>query len=340
MIKIKLVELDKHRNEIAFRPYIWAQNILRDVGIELTTDNSYDYALVAQASYIDKTIPLQESIEKGINYLSQITGDYIMLDGQDSTSMIGTIDVFRHSDAKLFLKNTLLNDWELYKQGWASGRMYWGKGDYSVPDIDDLKDKIKLSGANWVGTIKPKWMQYDSNKKHDVACMFSWGDVQNYEYEYLTSTYYDDHRRTLLERLEKTDYNIVRREKGIKIPQQQFYQNMYDSKIVMAPIGYGEMAVRDIEAASFGSVLIKPDMSYVSSVPFLYEDKETYIACKYDWSDVEEKIDYVLSNWNEVQDKLTHNMRNRFDEQYSNEKLAIHMYNILANLDGVKTEND
>ena len=33
-------------------------------------------------------------------------------------------------------------------------------------------------------------------------------------------------------------------------------------------------------------------------------------------------------------------MRNRFDEQYSNEKLAIHMYNILANLDGVKTEND
>ena len=93
MIKIKLVELDKHRNEIAFRPYIGAQNILQDIGIELTTDNSYDYALVAQASYIDKTIPLQESIENGIDYLSRITGDYIMLDGQDSTSMIGTIGV-------------------------------------------------------------------------------------------------------------------------------------------------------------------------------------------------------------------------------------------------------
>jgi len=340
MIKIKLVELDKHRNEIAFRPYIWAQNILQDIGIELTTDNSYDYALVAQASYIDKTIPLQESIEKGIDYLSRITGDYIMLDGQDSTSMIGTIDVFRHSNAKLFLKNTLLNDWDLYKQGWASGRMYWGKGDYSVPDIDNLKDKIKLSGANWIGTIKPKWLDYNSKKKYDVACMFSWGDAQNYEYKYLTSTYYDDHRRTLLERLENTNYNTIRREKGIKIPQQQFYQNMFDSKIVMAPIGYGEMAVRDIEAASFGSVLIKPDMSYVSSVPFLYEDKETYIACKYDWSDVEEKIDYVLSNWKEVQEKLTYNMRTRFDEQYSDEKLAIHMYNILANLDEVKSENN
>ena len=69
---------------------------------------------------------------------------------------------------------------------------------------------------------------------------------------------------------------------------------MYESKIVMAPIGYGEMAVRDIESASFGSVLIKPDMSYIYSKPFVYEDGETYIACKYDWSDVEEKIDYVL----------------------------------------------
>ena len=78
-------------------------------------------------------------------------------------------------------------------------------------------------------------------------------------------------------------------------------------------------------------------MSYISSTPFLYEDKETYISCKYDWSDVDEKIDYVLSNWNEVQDKLTHNMRAKFEEQYSNEKLAIHLYNILAGLDNIET---
>ena len=111
---------------------------------------------------------------------------------------------------------------------------------------------------------------------------------------------------------------------------------MYNSKIVMAPIGYGEMAVRDIEAASFGSVLIKPDVSYVNSTPFLYDDGETYIACKYDWSDVEEKIDYVLSNWKDVQEKLTHNMREKFQTQYSDEKLAIHVYNIFANMDEVE----
>ena len=37
MIKIKLYELDKHRNECTFRPFLYAQNILREIGIEFTT---------------------------------------------------------------------------------------------------------------------------------------------------------------------------------------------------------------------------------------------------------------------------------------------------------------
>ena len=31
---------------------------------------------------------------------------------------------------------------------------------------------------------------------------------------------------------------------GVKLPQQEYYQ-MFDSKIVLAPLGYGEMAPRD-----------------------------------------------------------------------------------------------
>ena len=44
MIKIKLYELDKHRNETTFRPFIQAQDIFREVGIEFTTSDDYDYA--------------------------------------------------------------------------------------------------------------------------------------------------------------------------------------------------------------------------------------------------------------------------------------------------------
>ena len=338
MIKIKLYELDVHRNETTFRPFLMAQGLFKEVGIEFTTSDTYDYAFVGQASIIDKKKSLQESIDKGLEFCSKITGDYFIVDGQDATTLIGTIDVFRESNAKLFLKNSYLKDFDLYKQGWVNGRYYWGKGDYSVPDIDDLKPKMKLTGTNWVGTIKPKWLDYNQDKKYDISCMFSWGDNDNYEYTNLTSKYYDEHRRVLLEKLSKTNYNIVRREAGVKIPQQEFYQNMYNSKITTAPIGYGEMAVRDIESAAFGSVLLKPDMSYIDSKPFVYEDGETYIACKYDWSDVEEKVDYILSNYKEIQSRLVENMRARFSDEYSDEKFVLHVYEIFKNIDSVTFE--
>ena len=58
MIKVKLYELEKHRNECTFRPYIWASNVLRDIGIELTVGDSYDYGQ-RNPSYNQKQITNQ-----------------------------------------------------------------------------------------------------------------------------------------------------------------------------------------------------------------------------------------------------------------------------------------
>ena len=52
MIKIKLLERDIHRNETTFRPFVFAQDYLREIGIEFTDSNDYDYAWVGQASII------------------------------------------------------------------------------------------------------------------------------------------------------------------------------------------------------------------------------------------------------------------------------------------------
>jgi glycosyltransferase involved in cell wall biosynthesis len=103
----------------------------------------------------------------------------------------------------------------------------------------------------------------------------------------------------------------------------------------MAPIGYGEMAPRDIEATMFGSVLMKPDMSYIDSEPFIYEDNKTYISVNYDWSNLEEKIDYVLSDYKNVRERLVSNMRKKYEESYDLKNLVIHLYDIIKNLDGV-----
>ena len=114
MIKIKLIEPHIHRNETTFRPFLFAQNTLKDIGIEFTDSDDYDYAWVAQASIIDKKVSLEQSIEKGVDFISKISGDYMIIDGQDSTSLIGTVDVLRESNALLLLKNSYLKDFDLY----------------------------------------------------------------------------------------------------------------------------------------------------------------------------------------------------------------------------------
>ena len=338
MIKIKLLERDIHRNETTFRPFIFAQDYLREIGIEFTDSDDYDYAWVGQASIIDKKKSLEESIDKGLEFISEITGDYMIIDGQDSTSLIGTIDVFRESNAILFLKNSYLKDFDLYKKGWANGRIYWGRGDYSVPDIDELRPKMKLSGCNWLHTIQPQWLDYNQDKKYDISCMFGYPTSNPvYEHDLCQTDYYDKHRKELLETLmcescEGDKYKIAGLVNGERIPKQEYYDKMYNSKIIMAPIGYGAMAPRDIEAAMFGSILVKPDMNFIDSKPFIYEDNETYIAVNYDWSNLEERLDYVLSNYNELREYLVQNMRRRYNEEYTYSKIALHLYDVFKNL--------
>ena len=103
MIKVKLLESDIHRNETSFRYYQFNNNLFKKVGIEFTDSDSYDYVMVGQASIIDKKLSLEESVNKGLEFLSKITGDYIIFDGQDSTTLIGTFDIF----AKLLMVNRL-----------------------------------------------------------------------------------------------------------------------------------------------------------------------------------------------------------------------------------------
>ena len=225
----------------------------------------------------------------------------------------------------------------MYKKGWANGRMYWGEGNYSVPDIDDLKPKMKLTGCNWLHTVKPNWLVYDDNKPYDLSCMFSYPTKEPvYEHDLCQTDYYDPHRKNLMDVL-GDKYRLAKLKNGVRLPKKEYYQMMYDSKIILAPIGYGEMAPRDIESAMFGSVLMKPDMSYIDSKPFIYEDDETYIAVNYDWSNLEEKIDYVLSDYNNIRERLVQNMRKSFEEKYNLQNLILYLYNIIKNLNGVTT---
>ena len=344
MIKIKLYELDKHRNECAFRPYLAAQNILREIGIEFTQGESYDYAWVAQASFLNKKVSLEQSVNDGLEFLSKITGDYMLLDGQDSTSLIGAYEVFKESNALLLMKNSLLKDRSLYKQKWALGRYYWNEGEYSSPDFDEYSDRIVLSGTNWLSThwagIRVQWYDINRPRQYDVSAMFQYPSPKKvYEHGIIQSDYYDMFRRPSIDVINSLDtsINVAKLNNGVRVSQEEYYNRIFNSKILFAPFGYGEMAPRDLEAAMFGSILIKPDMSYIDTTPNPYINGETYISCKHDFSDLQEKIHDILGNYKNYR-YIIENARKKFNEIMSPEHLAVHLHNIFANLKGVTVE--
>jgi hypothetical protein len=340
MIKIKLYELDRHRNECTFRPYLWAHNVLKEIGIEFTQGDSYDFAWVAQASFLNKKVSLKQSVNDGLEFLSKIKGDYMLIDGQDSTSLIGAYEVFKESNALILLKSSLLKNRNLYKEGWTLGRYYWGKGDYKLEDFDKYSDRILLSGTNWLSThwagIKPQWYT-NLEKKFDVSAMFQYPQgVDVYEHGNHQSIHYDNHRKPMMDVLNKLNCNIAKLENGKRVSQQEYYQKISSAKILLAPFGYGEMAPRDLDAAQFGSVLIKPDMSFIDTTPNIFEDKKTYIACKHDYSDLEEKISLVLDSFEDYL-YLVDNARKKFEEQMNPQNIALHLYKTFKNLDSITT---
>jgi hypothetical protein len=135
-----------------------------------------------------------------------------------------------------------------------------------------------------------------------------------------------------------TKYKSAYLDKGQRLSREDYLNTMYNCKIVLSPFGFGEVTPRDLEAAMFGCVLIKPDMSYLEMIPDIYVPNETYVACKHDFSDINEKIDYVLSDYSNIQKLYTENFRSRYIKESSSEKLVIYYYNLFKTLDRITTE--
>jgi len=70
------------------------------------------------------------------------------------------------------------------------------------------------------------------------------------------------------------------------------------SKIFISAQGYSMSSYKDWQALYAGCVLIKPNSEQQKNYgPDLFEDKKWFVECKYDFSDLEEVVDKVMSNY-------------------------------------------
>lgn len=87
------------------------------------------------------------------------------------------------------------------------------------------------------------------------------------------------------------------------IGRREYLREIANSMACFSPFGYGEVCWRDYEAVAYGSVLIKPDMDHVETVPNIFVPWETYAPIAWDFSDLGSVL-YRLKASPELRQKL------------------------------------
>ena len=105
MIKIRLSD---NQNMKCFSGLVISKDMLMDYSIDITDSDDYDYEFIAATEFLDLSLPLKDSIDWGLENLSKKSGDYYLVHGGDSTSIMGVYEVFIESDAKYLFKKLLL----------------------------------------------------------------------------------------------------------------------------------------------------------------------------------------------------------------------------------------
>ncbi len=81
-----------------------------------------------------------------------------------------------------------------------------------------------------------------------------------------------------------------------KIPLDEYFTELRNSKVGIGPFGVGEITLRDFEIIICGAALVKPDMSHLDTWPELFVQGKTFAAHKWDLSDFEECAERLLSH--------------------------------------------
>lgn len=340
MIKVKILNPTKGRNEPTFRPLFFVKDILQDYSIDITESNDFDYLFVGMSDFINKKISLQDSINWGLENLSKITGDYFIFDGSDSHSLMGSYEVFTQSNAIYLFKNQIHRDKENYKIPKSFNKWYFGSDtnldlSYNIPD--NIWGKIKLTGWNMMSNVPShrNFYEINKNKSIDICAIFKADNSISYDHKVRNDKMYISHRKDIFNELEKISdkYKIV---KG-QLSFNQYIQTLYNSKICISPFGMGEIRQGDGEAMQLGTIICKENMSQFDFGSNVWEEDKTYIPFKYDCSNLVEQIEKVLENYNNFS-FIIERMRHTYIKEYDYHKLCMRWYNIFSNIELVTNE--
>ena len=343
MIKIKIKDPFMGKNRISFHGFYMMRELFRDYSIDITNSDDYDYMFIGAHDILDKGLDLQDSIDYGLETCSKITGDYFLFDGCDSTSLIGSYEVFEKSDAKFLFKNQRLKNREDYLKPTVLNKWFFRDGSdldkgYDIPE--ETWSRIKLSGWN-LGYFQGDQFRPDVAKEYpvceektvDLCAIYQAFHKENTEHLIRNDIYYTNHRSGAWESIgDDPGYSFVKD----KLPFQEYMNALYRSRLALSPFGMGEVCYRDFEILGLGVAMIKPSMELVDTSPNCYVEDETYIPVNLDWSNLNEVVKKTLDNPKKIQ-YIIESSRQKYKEIYSAHSFCMHWYKFFSDLGGVKS---
>ncbi|NCB26146.1 MAG: glycosyltransferase family 1 protein [Bacteroidia bacterium] len=224
------------------------------------------------------------------------------------TAEISFLDSFAHNDIRLsqtldpfirfYIKKTLFRDQSKYLRAYHGdtnlteyyGKLYgisYNLTNWGAPE--SVLDKLRVGPSFFTA---PHFMSHLALEK--LSTLESRNIDIHARIGVSGTGWYQAMRAASLERvLSLSNLKICT---GLGLSWKKYMAELRNSKLCFSPFGYGELCWRDVEAFVAGAVLVKPDMSHLETLPDLYVDNETYLAIKWDFSDLSKVVTRVLSD--------------------------------------------
>lgn len=246
----------------------------------------------------------------------------IWMDTADSTSTTHfEVLPFVHK----YLKKQILKDKSLYETQFYGGRIFtqFYHQNFFVDDADvypriaSLEEGEEKLGLSWNIGLGDMINAFSQNKKSMIYGRFFNLISPKYDFTFFDNTIKNVdiflktttdlsrdtvafHRQKLVETLDLIckKKNLKSVIQGARLSNIKFRNLMIQTKIFPSPFGWGEIGVRDYEAFIYGGILLKPSVEHMETWPDVFISNETYIPFKWDFSDIEEKINLILEDKN------------------------------------------
>lgn len=299
MIKARLL-IDRGSDQSP--PLLRVRNVIRNYGIEFTDDNPDIW--IIHSTKLKKTDLLRYKIPT------------IILERIDSACISKRKEIY-YPNVIGVIKNTIFRDKQLNNEMQCEGRYHGhliSKSSNNSFNVKCRKHPNQLSNEIMDKVeIGYSFGSYSQMTGH-INTRVDFTSLRPIDLQFAGCTSYGkktiNHHRKLAV-LRSSNLKGVNTDVSLrwKYRKGAYRGTLLKSKSVLSPWGLGEACYRDFEALYLGSILLKPDTSFVECWPDIYINNKTYIPCKIDFSDLQQKIDYIVQNWGELQHMREQNLK-------------------------------